>query len=147
MPVIDNMEEYLHIVQDIRRRGPAVRFSIEVFECFEATFRLCSVLSNRQAPSRDIAAKFADLVWGGAEVVEDIHGVLCQDSEEAVKGTGGWLVIIGPGFINKFYVAVHLNFRLLFDTASKDPTAKQDHTRPPGASGLQPLVHLESLKP
>ncbi|KAJ7467958.1 hypothetical protein FB451DRAFT_1020806 [Mycena latifolia] len=51
----------LHIVQDIRRRGPAVRFSTEVFECFNAIFRLCSVLSNHQAPSRDIAAKLADL--------------------------------------------------------------------------------------
>ncbi|KAJ7442085.1 hypothetical protein B0H11DRAFT_1749386 [Mycena galericulata] len=51
----------LHIVQDIRRRGPAVRFSTEVFECFNAIFRLCSALSNHQAPSRDIAAKFADL--------------------------------------------------------------------------------------
>ncbi|KAJ7453824.1 hypothetical protein FB451DRAFT_1050100 [Mycena latifolia] len=51
----------LHIVQDICRRGPAVRFSTEAFECFNAIFRLCSVLSNHQAPSRDIAAKFADL--------------------------------------------------------------------------------------
>ncbi|KAJ6551095.1 hypothetical protein B0H10DRAFT_2169864 [Mycena sp. CBHHK59/15] len=50
-----------HIPEDIRRRGPAVRFSTEVFECFNAIFRLCSVLSNHQAPSRDIAAKFADL--------------------------------------------------------------------------------------
>ncbi|KAJ7814863.1 hypothetical protein B0H13DRAFT_1513354, partial [Mycena leptocephala] len=50
-----------HIVQDICRRGPAVRFSTEVFECFNAIFLLCSVLSNHQAPSRDIAAKFADL--------------------------------------------------------------------------------------
>ncbi|KAJ7099940.1 hypothetical protein B0H15DRAFT_771035 [Mycena belliarum] len=50
-----------HIIPDIRRRGPAVRFSTEVFECFNAIFRLCSVLSNHQAPSRDIAAKFADL--------------------------------------------------------------------------------------
>ncbi|KAJ7622956.1 hypothetical protein B0H17DRAFT_1164467 [Mycena rosella] len=46
----------LHIVQDIRRRGPAVRFSNEIFECFNAIFRFCSVLSNHQAPSRDIAA-------------------------------------------------------------------------------------------
>ncbi|KAJ6610166.1 hypothetical protein B0H10DRAFT_2293750 [Mycena sp. CBHHK59/15] len=51
----------LHIIPDIRRRGPAVRFSTEVFECFNAIFRLCSVLSNHQAPSRDIAAKLADL--------------------------------------------------------------------------------------
>ncbi|KAJ7165790.1 hypothetical protein C8R46DRAFT_900279 [Mycena filopes] len=51
----------LHIVQDIQRRGPAVRFSTEVFECFNTIFRLCSVLSNHQAPSRDIVSKFADL--------------------------------------------------------------------------------------
>lgn len=51
----------VHMIQDIRRRGPGVRFSTEVFECFNAIFRLCSVLSNHQAPSRDIAAKFADL--------------------------------------------------------------------------------------
>ncbi|KAJ7829680.1 hypothetical protein B0H14DRAFT_2593909 [Mycena olivaceomarginata] len=66
MPIIDDMDQYLlhvllHIIQDIRRRGPAVRFSIEVFECFNAIFRLCSVLSNHQAPSRDITAKLADL--------------------------------------------------------------------------------------
>ncbi|KAJ6621713.1 hypothetical protein B0H10DRAFT_2215060 [Mycena sp. CBHHK59/15] len=51
----------LHIVQDIRRCGPSVRFSTEIFECFNAIFRLCLVLSNHQAPSRDIAFKFADL--------------------------------------------------------------------------------------
>ncbi|KAJ6563490.1 hypothetical protein B0H10DRAFT_1929455 [Mycena sp. CBHHK59/15] len=50
-----------HIPENIRRRGPSVRFSTEVFECFNAIFRLCSVLSNHQAPSRDIALKFADL--------------------------------------------------------------------------------------
>ncbi|KAJ6567792.1 hypothetical protein B0H10DRAFT_2168917 [Mycena sp. CBHHK59/15] len=32
-----------------------------VFECFNAIFRLCSVLSNHQAPSRDIAFKFASM--------------------------------------------------------------------------------------
>ncbi|KAJ6573348.1 hypothetical protein B0H10DRAFT_1927632 [Mycena sp. CBHHK59/15] len=51
----------LHIIQDICRHSPAVRFSTKVFECFNAIFRLFSVLSNHQAPSRDIAAKFADL--------------------------------------------------------------------------------------
>jgi hypothetical protein len=50
-----------HLPDQIRRRGPAVRFSTEVFECFNAVFRMCSVLSNHQAPSRDIAVKFADL--------------------------------------------------------------------------------------
>lgn len=51
----------VHIIKNIRRRGPAVRFSTEVFECFNAIFRMCSVLSNHQAPSRDIALKMVDL--------------------------------------------------------------------------------------
>ncbi len=51
----------VHLPKHIRRRGPAVRFSTEVYECFNAVFRMCSVLSNHQAPSRDIAYKFVDL--------------------------------------------------------------------------------------
>jgi hypothetical protein len=49
------------LINDIRRFGPAVRYSTEIFECFNAIFRLCSVLSNHQAPSRDIAHKFASM--------------------------------------------------------------------------------------
>ncbi|KIJ29485.1 hypothetical protein M422DRAFT_188436, partial [Sphaerobolus stellatus SS14] len=51
----------LHIVEDIRRFGPAILFSTKIFECFNAVFRMCSVLSNHQAPSHDIALKFAEL--------------------------------------------------------------------------------------
>jgi hypothetical protein len=50
-----------HIIQDIRRFGPAVRNSTEIFECFNAIFRMCSIFSNHQAPSRDIALKFASM--------------------------------------------------------------------------------------
>ncbi|KAK0436128.1 hypothetical protein EV421DRAFT_1892448 [Armillaria borealis] len=50
-----------HITEDIPRFGPPIRNSTEVFEGFNAIFRLCSVLSNRQAPSRDIALKFASM--------------------------------------------------------------------------------------
>lgn len=50
-----------NLVDDIRRFGPAIRYSTEVFECFNAIFRLCSVLSNHLAPSRDIANKFASM--------------------------------------------------------------------------------------
>jgi len=50
-----------NLVDDVRRFGPAIRYSTEVFECFNAIFRLCSVLSNHLAPSRDIANKFASM--------------------------------------------------------------------------------------
>lgn len=49
----------LHIPFFIRRFGPAILASTERFESFNTVFRHCSVLSNRQAPSRDIAAAFA----------------------------------------------------------------------------------------
>ncbi|EJD42846.1 hypothetical protein AURDEDRAFT_67176, partial [Auricularia subglabra TFB-10046 SS5] len=50
-----------HLVRDIRRFGLAIRFSTEIFECFNAVFRFSSILSNHQAPSRDIAHKMASL--------------------------------------------------------------------------------------
>ncbi|KAL1758460.1 hypothetical protein FB107DRAFT_271880 [Schizophyllum commune] len=50
-----------HLIDDVRRFGPAIRNSTEVFECFNAIFRLCSVLSNHRAPSRDIAHKFSSM--------------------------------------------------------------------------------------
>ncbi|KAJ7266270.1 hypothetical protein C8J57DRAFT_1069087 [Mycena rebaudengoi] len=50
-----------HIVEDAIRFGPPIRNSTEVFECFNAIFRLCSILSNHQAPSRDIAVKFCSM--------------------------------------------------------------------------------------
>ncbi|KAJ7811521.1 hypothetical protein B0H13DRAFT_1666758 [Mycena leptocephala] len=74
-----------HIPDDIRRRGPSVRFSTEVFECFNAIFRLCSVLSNHQAPSRDIAAKFADL----DRVKHILSGGYWFDESESVWVRGG----------------------------------------------------------
>ncbi|KAK1218880.1 hypothetical protein PQX77_018407 [Marasmius sp. AFHP31] len=51
----------VHIPSQIHRRGPAVRFSTEIEEAFNAVFRLCSVLSNHQAASRDIANQLVDL--------------------------------------------------------------------------------------
>ncbi|KAH9920950.1 uncharacterized protein B0H18DRAFT_1213221 [Fomitopsis serialis] len=50
-----------HICKDIRRFGPLLNEMTESFECFNAIFRACSVLSNHLAPSRDIANQFGDL--------------------------------------------------------------------------------------
>ena len=51
----------LHLLFDIRDHGPAPLYATEIFECFNAIFRMCSVLSNHQAPSRDIAWACADM--------------------------------------------------------------------------------------
>lgn len=44
-----------HLQTDIGRFGSIVGSASEIYECFNAVFHVCSVLSNRQAPSRDIA--------------------------------------------------------------------------------------------
>ncbi len=59
------MKTKLHIVthapEDALRFGPLVINATEGFESYNSVFRRNSVLSNRQAPSRDIAIKFADM--------------------------------------------------------------------------------------
>ncbi|KAF8064464.1 hypothetical protein FPV67DRAFT_1672161 [Lyophyllum atratum] len=50
-----------HLVEDVRRFGPAILYSTEIFECFNAIFRMCSILSNHLAPSHDIAVTIADM--------------------------------------------------------------------------------------
>jgi len=61
--IIDKMKLQIlpNLIDDIRRFGPAIRYSTEIFECYNAIFRLCSVLSNHQAPSQDISNKFASM--------------------------------------------------------------------------------------
>ncbi|KAJ7488709.1 hypothetical protein B0H11DRAFT_2405755 [Mycena galericulata] len=50
-----------HLVDDVRRFGPAILYSTEIFECWNRIFRLCSILSNHAAPSRDIAVTLGDM--------------------------------------------------------------------------------------
>lgn len=49
----------LHLVEHVRRFGPAILFATENFESHNAIIRGKSVHSNRHAPSLDIAQQFA----------------------------------------------------------------------------------------
>lgn len=49
----------VHLPAYIRRFGPPILFSTERYESFNWVFRLASIFSNRQAPSRDICRSFA----------------------------------------------------------------------------------------
>ncbi|KAG8730694.1 hypothetical protein FRC10_002414 [Ceratobasidium sp. 414] len=74
-----------HLVEGIRNHGPTIRYSTEIFECFNGVFRMCSLLSNHQAPSRDIAAKmielerFRHIACGG--YWETANGAVCASEE------------------------------------------------------------------
>ena len=48
-----------HLRADIIRFGPLVGVATEVFECFNAIFQYCSILSNHLAPSCDITHQLA----------------------------------------------------------------------------------------
>ena len=41
----------VHLQANILRFGPLVRVATEVFECFNAIFRYCSIFSNHLMPS------------------------------------------------------------------------------------------------
>ncbi|KAF7777799.1 hypothetical protein Agabi119p4_3871 [Agaricus bisporus var. burnettii] len=48
-----------HLADNISRFGPPVLYATETFEAWNGVFRYCSILSNHQAPSRDIAKSLA----------------------------------------------------------------------------------------
>ncbi|ETW80535.1 hypothetical protein HETIRDRAFT_320848 [Heterobasidion irregulare TC 32-1] len=51
----------VHLPFYIRRFGPAILYSTERYESYNAVFRAASMHSNRMAPSRDIAGTFAGM--------------------------------------------------------------------------------------
>ncbi|KAE9385751.1 hypothetical protein BT96DRAFT_1006762 [Gymnopus androsaceus JB14] len=62
-----------HLPAHIRRFGPSVRFSTEVFECFNAVFRMCSVLSNHQAPMVATGFEMVETERAGESVIALLH--------------------------------------------------------------------------
>ncbi|KZT58587.1 hypothetical protein CALCODRAFT_414850, partial [Calocera cornea HHB12733] len=51
----------LHLPDNILQFGPASLFATQRYESYNSIFREGSILSNHQAPSRDIATQFANL--------------------------------------------------------------------------------------
>jgi hypothetical protein len=49
-----------HLHQDIICFGPILSSTTETFECFNAIFWFCSILSNHLSPSCDIALQLAE---------------------------------------------------------------------------------------
>lgn len=71
-----------HLCEDIIRFGPLLGVATETFECFNAIFRSCSILSNHLAPSRDIAIQLAEQ--------EVLRHILSGGSWRAVTGGEEW---------------------------------------------------------
>ncbi|KAF9025926.1 hypothetical protein BDZ89DRAFT_885777, partial [Hymenopellis radicata] len=102
-----------HLMEDIPRFGPAIRSSTEIYECYNAIFRLCSVLSNHQAPSRDIALKFSSMkrvkhILSGGYWIEDgkpVHAAArvraILHDQRVVQRHLGWAPIapVNPGCV------------------------------------------------
>ncbi|KAJ7659002.1 hypothetical protein B0H17DRAFT_1163196 [Mycena rosella] len=59
--VKEKLHVMTHLVDDVRRFGPTILYATEIFECWNAIFRLCSILSNPLSPSHNIAVTLADM--------------------------------------------------------------------------------------
>jgi len=97
-----------HLRADIIRFGPLVGVATEAFECFNAIFRYCSILSNHLAPSRDIALQLA--------------------SQEVLKHrlTGGWWPTVDgewerPGPDVRDFIHTQPTLQALFGWTSLEP--------------------------
>jgi len=93
----------VHIAAFIRRFGPAVMFSTERYESYNAVFRAASIYSNKLAPSRDIGWIFAcmdrvkHIVTGGWWYDPLNHRWTCASSKilEYVQQNPQYLVFVG----------------------------------------------------
>ena len=96
----------VHLPEDVERFRPPIRYATEIFECFNHVFRMCSVLSNHQAPGRDIACKCASM--------ERVKHILCggywqHDCEHWVQASPGVRQLLQTCLI----VQTHLGWSLL----------------------------------
>jgi len=98
----------VHLKEDILHFGPLVGVATEVFKCFNAIFRFCSIFFNHLAPSWDIALQLA--------------------GQEALKHrlTGGWWPTADgewewPGFSIRNFIHTHPTLQALVGWTSAEP--------------------------
>ncbi|KAJ6602335.1 hypothetical protein B0H10DRAFT_2167291 [Mycena sp. CBHHK59/15] len=83
-----------HLPDDIRRFGPAILFATEGFECWNSIFRLCSILSNHQAPSHDIGVTLADMEHFKHQAGPEVKAFLEKNKE--LQWQLGWMDKLKP---------------------------------------------------
>ncbi|KAI9571213.1 hypothetical protein HD554DRAFT_1998148, partial [Boletus coccyginus] len=112
----------VHLPMFIRRFGPAILFSTERYESFNGVYRLSSVYSNRQAPSRDACHLFAE-----------------QDNVMHVMSGGTWhdptaqkWAKAGPGVVEYFNAHPHQRRLLGFPNMEPPKVARVGVVRPIG---------------
>ena len=123
-----------HLKEDILRFGPLVGVATEVFECFNAIFRFCSILSNHLAPSRDIALQLA-----GQETLKH-------------RLTGGWWPTADgewerPGFSVRNFIQTHPTLQALVGWTSAEPLVNGRSSFLPYISIYLPYIGSFRLEP
>lgn len=98
----------VHLRADILRFGPLIGVSTETYECFNAIFRFCSILSNHLAPSRDIAIQLAEqevvkhFLSGGYWQSQDGKWEQASSLVRSYLGQNSFLqVLLGYGHLSK----------------------------------------------
>ncbi|KAF5341196.1 hypothetical protein D9611_006121 [Ephemerocybe angulata] len=128
-PEIANIEQYkVRLQRELEqfllrtaKFGPAILFATEAFESFNAIIRAKSVHSNRQAPSRDIAAAFAQ----GGRIRHFLSGgYFLKLTASCVNESGKTQVLTSPPFSS-----------LRSDWATASPKALQ-LVEPPSVAAL-----------